>query len=88
MTKVFQGIFTPIQGAQRGGGSMKFAPYMYALSKIVIPEKNIKMLHRFKMAAKKLIFIPCHFDFDKNLKNHFLKGIFNEIWLKVGIDLH
>ena len=47
------GTFTPV-GAQGGGGStepykkttshrnfaMKFASYMYALSKIIIPEKN------------------------------------------------
>ena len=25
-----------------------------------------------------------HFDFGQNLKEHFSKGIFNEIWLKVG----
>ena len=30
---------------------MKFAPYMYALLETIIPEK-IKMLHRFKMAAR------------------------------------
>ena len=31
---------------------MKFALYMYALLENIIPEKNGKMLHRFKMAAK------------------------------------
>ena len=31
--------------------AMKFAPYMHALLETIIPEK-IKMLHRFKMAAK------------------------------------
>ena len=42
------------------------------------------MLYRFKMAAKLLIFISRHFDFGQNLKNHFPKWFFNEIWLKVG----
>ena len=36
---------------------MKFAPYMYGLQKITIlqkkkKKKKMKMLHRFKMAAK------------------------------------
>ena len=65
--------------------AMKFAPYMYALSKTIIPEKRIKwMLYRFKMAAKWPIFILRHFDFGQNLKNHFPKEFFKEIWLKVG----
>ena len=33
--------------------AMEFAPYMYALSKTIIPEKKkLKMLYRFKMAAE------------------------------------
>ena len=31
-----------------------------------------------------MIFISRHFDFGQNLKNHFPKEFFNEIWLKVG----
>ena len=37
------------------------------------------------MAAKyKQSFISRYFDFGENLKNHFAKGIFYEIWLKLG----
>ena len=36
------------------------------------------------MAAKLPIFISSHFDFGENLKNHFPKNVFNEIWLTIG----
>ena len=38
---------------------------------------------RFKIAAKKRIFLSQKQSHDQNLKNHFPNGISNEIWLKV-----
>ena len=54
-------------------------------------KKKIKMLYRFKMAAKEPIFISRHFDFGQLLKTHFPKGIFQ--WnsaqrRRIWIDLH
>ena len=61
---------------------MKFAPYMYALSKThnsggtknVVPFQNGGQITNFYFAP---------FRFCQNLKNHFLKEFFfNEIWFK------
>ena len=47
--------------------------------------KKKKKKYRFKMAAKWLIFVSRHFDFGKNLKNHWLKiGYLNTDALKIG----
>ena len=42
----------------------------------ILQKKKLKMLYRFKMAAKWPIFISRHFDLGQNLQNHFPKGIF------------
>ena len=64
---------------------MKFAPYMYTLLKTIIPEKKIKMLHRFKMAANNRFLYRVASILAKICKkNTFPREFFNEIWLKVG----
>ena len=64
--------------------AMKFAPYMYALLETIIPEKKFKCCTVSEWRPNSPIFISRRFDFGQNLKNHFPKGIFNEMWLKVG----
>ena len=46
--------------------------------------KKLKMLYRFKMAAKYPIFISRHSNFGQIWKTTFPKEFSNEIWLKVG----
>ena len=61
MTKVFLLPLVPQGGFMEPPKKTTFPPefcneictiYMYALLKTIIPEKNSKLLHRFKMAAK------------------------------------
>ena len=65
--------------------------YVRDIKNHTILQKKKKMLYRFKMGAKKPIFISRHFDFGHILKNHFPKGIFQ--WnlaqrRRIWIDLH
>ena len=55
--------------------------YIYTQKEPYLSKQIKKMINRFNMAAKLPIFISHHFNFCKNFKNYFPKGIFNEIWL-------
>ena len=51
--------------------------YIYILKRIIFKHKKIgKIIYRFKMAAKLLIFTSRRFDFGENFKKYVLKGIF------------
>ena len=61
--------------------------YIYTFKRIISKQKKEKKSEKntvSKMAAKLPIFALRHFNFSENLKNHFSKGIFNEIWLIIG----
>ena len=52
--------------------------------KLQFSKKKLKFSTVSKWRPNNTIFISRHFDVGQNLKKHFPKGIFNEIWLKVG----
>ena len=51
---------------------------MYTLTIFKNPQKVSKMV------ANDLFLVSHHFNFGKNMKNHFPIGIFNEIWVIIG----
>ena len=63
--------------------------YLYTKNNhIQARENNPQINYCFKMAAKWPIFVLRHFDFGKNVKNNFLKGIFQWLTPRVSNVFH
>ena len=82
-------LFTPVC-AQEGGSTWtqpflstfpknfgtKLVPYLYTAKTTTNQQKEHSEMFRFKMTAKKKIFVLRKKSRDQNVKNHFPKGIF------------